>query len=70
MAISENLVRIRKARGITQQELAELLGITTQAYGKYERGFAQPNATQAVAIANVLGVTVEQLVGRENGKDA
>ena len=52
-----------------QQELADVLGITAQAYGKYERGFAQPNATQAVALAGMLGVTVEQLVGGDsNGK--
>ena len=62
MAFSENLRKIREMKGISTTELAECANIAQQQIVKYEAGISVPNAVTAVAIAERLGTTVEQLV--------
>ena len=62
MAISENMKRLREQRGMSQAELAASVELAQPQIAKYEAGVAVPNAVSAVAIAVVLGTTVEQLV--------
>ena len=38
MSFQENLIRARKARGMTQEEVAEVIGISRQSYSKWEQG--------------------------------
>ena len=45
----------RRAAGLTQQAVADALGMTKQAYGKYERGATKPNSTRLLAFSRILG---------------
>ena len=53
----------RKMRGLTQVELAEKLGLTQVAIANYERGFRKPDVEMVPKIAQVLGVSIEELFG-------
>ena len=58
------LKRYRKLVGLTQKEVADELGISLQAYKHYEAGRRVPRLEIALKIADVFGITVDQLVGR------
>ncbi len=60
--------RLRKERGLTQEELAELLGVTFQAVSKWENNMGMPDISQVVPLANVFGVTTDTIFGT-NTKD-
>lgn len=57
------LRELRKAAGLSQQEIAEALGMPRRTYGSYERGERSINLKLAAAICNVLGCTPNDLVG-------
>ncbi|MDT2419505.1 helix-turn-helix transcriptional regulator [Enterococcus avium] len=52
----------RQKLGMTQEELSELSGVSRVSIGNYERGDREPTVSIAIAIAEVLGVTLEELV--------
>jgi putative molybdopterin biosynthesis protein len=56
-----NVVAVRTARGLSQRALAEAAGITRQAVSAVEAGRMQPSVGIALALARVLGVSVEEL---------
>jgi putative transcriptional regulator len=53
----------RKELGLTQKQVAEMLGIKWQVYQQYEYGKKLPNVLLAIKIANTLKTTVEGLYG-------
>lgn len=55
--------RLRKERNLTQEELAEQLGVTFQAVSKWENDTGMPDISQVVPIAHVFGVTTDVLFG-------
>jgi putative molybdopterin biosynthesis protein len=61
--VASSLERVRTARGITQRVLAEAAGITRQAVSAIENGRVQPSVGIALALARVLGTSVEELFG-------
>ncbi len=61
--LGKNIKSARKARGITQEELGRLIGVTTQAVSKWECG-GTPDAELLPAIASNLGVSVDALFGK------
>lgn len=65
MAISDNIKKLRENKGISMAELAECADIAAPQIAKYESGMTVPNAITAVAIAERLGTTVENLVKGE-----
>ena len=60
--------RLRKERGLTQESLAERLGVTFQAVSKWETDAGMPDVSQIVPLANAFGVRTDVLFGLE-GRD-
>ncbi|MBR5806823.1 MAG: helix-turn-helix transcriptional regulator [Oscillospiraceae bacterium] len=63
MNFNEKLVALRKDAGMSQDALAEKLGVTRQAISKWELGTAMPETKSIVQIAQVFGVTTDYLLG-------
>ena len=61
----ELLNTLRRQRGMTQQEVAQRLGITRQAYSNYEAGLREPDYGTLCALADLFGCTADRLMGRE-----
>lgn len=59
----ENLKNARLDRGITQVELASLLGVAKSTYSMYESGKREPNIQMIKKIADILDVSVSELLG-------
>jgi len=69
MTTAKILKQLRKEKGLRQADVAELLGISQQAYQKYELGNAEPNGANYVKLADFYGVTTDYLLGREPASD-
>jgi len=62
------IVELRKAKQMTQKELAAKLNVTDKAVSKWERGVSCPDITLLPELAAVLGITVEELLNGEKSK--
>ena len=62
---SENLKTLRKASGFSQEQLAIRLNVVRQTVSKWEKGLSVPDAEQLVRLADILGVHVHELLGKE-----
>lgn len=62
---AERLITERKRKKLTQSELAEKAKISAQTVSYYEKGTKRPTLENAIAIADVLGVSIEYLCGNE-----
>ena len=60
---SENIKRLRKERDLTQEALADFLGVSFQAVSKWERGESYPDIEMLPEIAVYFGVSVDDLLG-------
>jgi len=69
MELGKNIRKHRKSKGLTQTELAEILGTAQYVITNYERGLRKPPADKIPQIAKALGVPLEDLYGI-NSKDA
>src|ERR1700735_2325648 len=58
-----NLRLARQARGFSQQQLASMAGVTRQAVSAVESGHSDPSLRVALALAQALGLSVEELFG-------
>lgn len=63
--LQENIKAFRKNRGLTQEELAIRVNVVRQTVSKWEKGLSVPDADMLQKIADVLEVTVSQLLGEE-----
>ncbi|MDE7327074.1 MAG: FHIPEP family type III secretion protein [Lachnospiraceae bacterium] len=66
---SQRFAMLRQGRGLTQQRLADKLGVTAQAVSKYETGQSLPDVQMLKSIAAVLGCTTDYLLGYELAKE-
>ena len=64
--ISDNLKRIRKEKGWTQQELADKLYVTRQAVSNWELGKTEPDADMLIKISEIFQVNAENILGTES----
>ena len=62
-SIGKNIRKLRKERNLTQEELAELLNITSQAISKWENETGMPDISQIIPLARVFGVSTDLLFG-------
>ena len=68
MALGEKLARLRKARGMSQEQLAEALGVSRQAVSKWELGEAVPDVSRVVAMSELFGVSTDYLLKDGSGE--
>ena len=61
--IGDNIRRLRRQGSITQEQLAEMLGVTCAAVSKWERGETYPDITLLFPLAHFFQVTVDELMG-------
>ena len=70
MTLGQNLQAARKAKDLSQETLAEQIGVSRQALGKWEKDTALPGLDNLQAAAQVLGVSVDTLLGTEAASPA
>ena len=66
--VGMNIKRLRLAKGLTQERLAELLTISTAAVSKWEAKNTYPDITMLFPLAEIFGVTVDELLGYDEAK--
>ncbi len=66
MMLQENLIRLRKQKGYSQEELAYQLGVSRQSVSKWESGSSIPELDRLVEISELYGVTLDELVKGES----
>ena len=64
--IANRLVALRKANGLSQEALAEKLGISREAISKWQRAQASPDTDNLMALAQLYGMTLDALLNTEN----
>lgn len=62
MSFGENLKNVRKQRNITQEELAEVLGVSRQAISKWESDNGYPETEKLIVISKTLNVSIDYLL--------
>ena len=62
---ADNLVDLRKYHAMSQEELAERIGVSRQTLSKYETGESLPDIEKCKALADVFGITVDDLISYE-----
>ena len=65
MSLAENIARLRKAKGLTQAELGNYLGVSNQAVSKWENGVTMPDVMLLPNLADVFGCHIDELFSRE-----
>ena len=58
---SDNIKRLRMIKGITQKQLASILGVSSKTVSKWETGLGQPEINQIAPLAQVFGVSIDEL---------
>ena len=64
--IANRLVNLRKANGLSQEALAEKLGISRQAVSKWERAEASPDTDNLILLAKIYKVSLDELLSSED----
>ena len=60
--IKENLIMLRNMYGYSQEQISEKIGISRQAYAKWERGATVPDIEKCSLLAKIYGTTIDSLV--------
>ena len=64
MVLAENLVMLRNVKGMTQEQVAEVIGISRQSYAKWEQGETMPDIEKCDRLATFYGIKIEEKVGK------
>ena len=64
--IGKRLIELRSKKKLTQKSVAEKLKISRSAYSNYESDFREPDFKNAELLADLFGVSVDNLLGRES----
>ena len=62
MTLGEKLQTLRRSRGLSQEQLAEILEVSRQAVSKWENGTSDPSTSNLCALAKLYGIPVEELL--------
>ncbi len=67
---ANRLYELRKKHGLSQEELAEKLGVSRQAVSKWERSEASPDTDNLISLAKIYGLSLDELIyGKEENKE-
>lgn len=69
MKFSEQLVKLRKEKGISQEALAEVIGVSRQAISKWETGATQPEMSNIIRLCEILEISPNVLFGQEEPEE-
>ncbi len=69
MELYEKLYELRRASGMSQEELAEKLGVSRQAVSKWESGATQPELSKLIELSKIYQVSVDALLSLEHTKE-
>ena len=64
MNLGDNMMLLRKKKGLSQSELGKQIGTSGDVVGRYERGDIKPSIDVVEKIANVLDVSIDFLIGK------
>ena len=67
--IGENVKRLRREKGITQETLAEYMHVSTPAVSKWERGETLPDISMVIPLASYFGVSTDEILGLDMAKN-
>ena len=60
--IADRLIKLRKQNGLSQEELADKLGLSRQAVSKWERAEASPDTDNLICLAKLYGISLDELL--------
>ncbi len=69
MTFGEKLMRLRKAKGMTQEELAERITVSRQAISRWEAGETMPDSENLLQLTRLFGVSADYLLNEEYETD-
>lgn len=64
ICIGESIIKYRKAHSLTQGEFGKLLGVSAQAISKWERELCYLDIFLLTDISNLMGVSIDELLGK------
>lgn len=69
MSFAENLQKLRKSKGLSQEELAGALNVSRQAIGKWENGTTYPDIENLIVLSDLFKIPIDKLVRKEENCD-
>ena len=66
--LKDNLLMLRNLHGYSQEEIAEKIGISRQAYAKWESGATVPDIEKCALLAKIYGTTIDSLISTETAE--
>ena len=69
MILADKIIRLRKKNGWSQEELAEKMNVTDKAVSKWERDLAFPDVQTLPKLAELFGVSVDDLIKARTGEN-
>lgn len=64
--LADNLVMLRNLKGMTQEQVAEVAGISRQSYAKWEQGETVPDIEKCDRLAKLYGISIDALIHQDN----
>ena len=65
MSFADNLIELRKLNNLSQEDIAEKIGVSRQTLSKYETGESLPDIERCKMLADLFGVTMDDLISYE-----
>lgn len=65
MSFSKNLVRLRRAKGLSQENLADELDLSRQSISKWELEVSKPDTENLIKLSKLFGIRIDDLIGNE-----
>ena len=69
MSFAENLTELRKYHNFSQEELAEMIGVSRQTLSKYETGESLPDIEKCKLLADVFSVAIDDLISYQKDEE-